>query len=309
MSSPVFNPIEHNRIQNEKEAAVRAGTPAPEKPKEPAKAAAEEPDDEGHAPKLPRSVRRELNQLRRDNGVLQGKLEAYMEMGLTPKQAQDKIDGEAQPKADEDPEPQRDKFATDAEYNRAVGRWDARQETKKELAQRDESGKSKADSEAFYANVRAMDQKAAEDAKLFSDWDDVMQQSVEDAESGKGPIFNLQSHPTLCGLIATSDCRAAVAYHLAKNPDELEKLLKLGPQELIRPFARLEERVSTLYAKEEKKPEEEKPKTPKLPKPSEAAAPRGGSAPAGDVSPTLGDGKTMNPAWKEQRNIREGLRR
>lgn len=305
MSSPVFNPIEHNRIQNEKEAAVRAGTPPPEKPKEPAKAAAEEPDDEGHAPKLPRSVRRELNQLRRDNGVLQGKLEAYMEMGLTPKQAQDKIDGEAQPKADEDPEPQRDKFATDAEYNRAVGRWDARQETKKELAQRDESGKSKAENEAFYAHIREMDAKAAVDAKTFEDWDKV----AEAAASEEAPQIDPVKNATLLGLIATSDTRAAVLYHLGKHPDELEALLGLSDQQQIRAFSRLEGRIEKLYAKEEKKPEEEKPKTPKLPKPSEAAAPRGGSAPAGDVSPTLGDGKTMNPAWKEQRNIREGLRR
>ena len=43
-------------------------------------------------------------------------------------------------------------------------------------------------------------------------------------------------------------------------------------------------------------------------KPSEAVAARGGSAPAQEISPVLGDGRTLNPMWKERANMREGRR-
>jgi hypothetical protein len=129
-------------------------------------------------------------------------------------------------------------------------------------------------------------------------------------------------------LIATSDQKAFVMHHLAKHPAEMQKLLDLTgkgtPADLDRQasaFRRLEGRVEGLHSsakngtdKDDKKNETKPPETAaerdaRKNRPSESAAPRGGSAPVTDISPVLADGKTLNPAWKEQKNARAAARR
>lgn len=312
-----FSAIDYIKNANEREQATREGKPIEPKPvaavepkpadakPEDAKPADDRTDDEHeHAGRVSRSTRRLLRQL----GEAEGRAKVLEELVKAGK-------GESAKAAvvEEDSEPKIADFKTYEDYTKALSTWAARGETKKAVNENEQL-------EAMREQFRAMDAKAAEDKKLLPDFDQVAQEAIED-----GPEFVPDEHPTLMGLLATSDMKAFVLYHLAKHPAEFEKMLALSktPGEQIRAFARLEGRCEKLYGKEpteksdekaEKKIEEKKEPTvverdAKKARPSEAVAARGGSAPANQVSPVLGDGRTLNPAWKERANEREGRRR
>ena len=318
-----FNAAEYIKNANAKEQTAREGKPVIETPVAavPAKSgdasgssqAAEPVEDSGEHARLSRSQRRLMRQL----GEAEGRAKALEEMigklqGVKPAQ-QDT----AAAATDADPEPKEADFKTWNEYTAALSKWAARQETTKALSKAEEKTKATEELESYRQHVRAMDVKAQEDIKKLSDWDEVSKQATEE-----GPEFNPDEHPNLMGLIASSDMKAYVLYHFAKHPEDLERMLELSkkPGDQIRQFARLEGRVEKLYGDGvEAKPAAEKSKaaaaTPtaaerdaRKAKPSEAVAARGGSAPAQEISPVLGDGRTLNPAWKERANMREGRR-
>lgn len=307
-----FSAVDYIKSANEREQATRDGKtvepkpaaavepkPADAKPADGTKPADEQHDADGH--RVSRSTRRLLRQL----GEAEGRAKVLEEMVKGNQVAGDKKPAAA---AEDDPEPQAKDFTDYNKFQAELTKWQARKETAKQLGDSQQI-------EAFKTQMKAMDDKAAEDRKTLPDFDQVAEAAMED-----GPEFIPDEHPNLMGLLATSDVKAFVLYHLAKNPDEMERMLALSktPGEQIRQFARLEGRVEKLYGSEkkpdEKKPEEKKAETAaerdaKKPKPSESAAAHGGSAPPTQVSPVLADGKTLNPAWKEQANAREGRRR
>ena len=315
--STTFDSVAYIKAQNEKESAARTGIAPPkvdpkepEKPKEPVAPVAAEPDEEEHKEqehqKLPRSVRRELNRLREEKAKAEGMLAAFQAMGKTPAEP-----AKAEPAVDADAKPERDKYATEAEFAEAIGLWAAKQESK-----RIESN------QGIQQRMLEMDEKAKLDIEIIPNW----AEHAASAESGKPNFvaFSQAEHPTLALLISTSEYKAWAVDYFFTHPDELEEMMELTkktdkngyPVEQIAEFRALEghlKRVARgLKAKgEEPKKEEPKKEEPKakIPPPSESIAPRGGSAPPGEVSPYLADGRTMNPAWKEARNIREGLRR
>lgn len=263
---------------------------------------------ETHTPKLPRSVRRELNKLREDKARFEGRNSVLEEL------VKAKPETPAPGAAVEDPEPQRDAFTTDAEYNRALGRWDARQETKKELAKHDESGRTEQEIEDLKKTLKTMDEKAAADAKLIADWDEV-------AEKAADLEVKWADHPNLYMRLGLSDVKAFMMYHWAKNPEVLQDLLALSGDVIAqdRKFSRLEGQIEKLYTAQEPKKETpaapaggepakalvETPKTKvatpaerdaSKPRPSsEVAAPAGG-APAPE-EPAFG-----TAAWMQKRN-------
>lgn len=314
-----FDPIAHITARNEAEQAQRSGKPVgPVKvdavdtePAKPVPGIPEEPV-KPEAPRLSRSQRREQNRLREEIGMLKGRLQAFEEMGIKPKQAE--------VKAADDPEPQLAQFGSEAEYNRALGRWDARQEAKTVLGKKDEAEKSTKELETYRDHLKAMDAKATEDMKLLPDWDEVS----KSAQGDDAVEFVPDDHPTLMGLIASSDIKAFVLYHFAKHQDELQKILDLTktPGEQIRAFARLEGRIEKLYTAKElekqepaqgsdkSKDESKDRKHPaeaitagrtaadrdiSKPRPSTEVAARGGSAPPNE--PTVG-----SKEWMANRN-------
>jgi len=316
-----FDQAEYIKKQNEREAADRAG-----KPVEPVKAAPAEPvavvEDEDEDDKeisdrgtpgdrARRSTRRTENRLREEAAEERGRrlaLEGLLAQGIIPKPAETK-----EAKKEEDPEPQRKDFPDDATYNRALGRWDARQEANALLGKRDEAADNAAAIEALRAEIIEADKKMNEDIKNIPDWDEVKASVNEDA-----PTFNTAEHPYLMRRIATSDVKAFVLHHLAKHPEDMQKLLDLTTDldRQAQVFSRLEGKVEKMYStekpknvSEEKKQETAADRDAKKPRPSESGSPRGGSAPVTTIKPFLEDGKTLNPAWKAQQNEREGLRR
>lgn len=303
---PVFDPAAFILEQNEKEAARKAGTPYVPK----AAASAAEAEAAAAAAKPPnRQDRRALNHAQQQLGAEKALRErAEAELALLKK-------GTAAPAAavEEDPEPQRRAFTTDAEYTRAVSAWDRRNEAKAAAQKETETAANQKALDALQAEIVAADAKAVEDQKLIPDWDAVR---IAASEAEDQPEFVPAEHPYLMRMIATSDVKAFVLHHLAVHPEEMEKLLD-STSDLVAQtnlFRRLEGRVEKLHSAaakpaDKKKAETEAERDAKKAKPSEADAPKGGSAPATEISPTLADGRTMNPAWKERENARAAARR
>jgi len=320
--TPKFDPIAYQKQANEQEQAHRNGKPleppVAEKPKEPEKpkeAAGEETDTEKER-RVSRSDRRRLKAFE-EAAEWKGKAEALQSIV-------DRLGGNkseaAPPSGQDDPEPLRTAYSSDADYNRALGRWDARQEAKKEVSAVREEATAKEQREQWESHLRAMSAKAQEDIKQFKDWDEVAKAA---AESEDAIEWFPDQHPTLMGLIASSDIQATVTYHFAKHPEELQRMLEMSkdPQAQIRAFARLEGRIEKLYSSEEPKKEvaaqavEEtlKDRTHPAeaqagrnsavrdsgkPRPSTEVAARGGSAPPGDI-------RIGSPEWHRRENERE----
>jgi hypothetical protein len=308
-TKPAFDQAAFIRTENEKEAARRAGVPYVPKVAAPAAAAAAAAE-----PAKPnRQDRRALNNAQQQLGAEKARREiaeaelARLKSGAAPAAAAVAVD--------EDPEPRRQAFTTDAEYTRAVGAWDRRKEAKAATAAAAETTANQAALNALEAEIAAADTKAVEDQKLIPDWDAV---KLAAAESEDQPEFTPAEHPYLMRMIATSDVKAFVLHHLALHPEDMEKLLD-STNDLVAQtnlFRRLEGRVEKLHStakpaekKVEKPAETEAERDARKAKPSEAGAPTGGSAPAVELSPTLADGKTLNPAWKERENARAAARR
>ena len=302
-----FAKWEKDRPQREAERASKAaeekkGT-ATEVPK------ADDKTKEGETPRLPRSTVRELNKLRTEAAEERGRRLALEEMHKGTSAA-------AKPEVSEDPEPLRKDFADDATFNRAAGRWDARQEAKKIVSTKEAETASQA---ALRTELSAADEKFQDDRKGIPEWDDAVKELKAMEEDDNAPTFVMEEHPIIFGGLAASDVRAYVLVYLAKHPAELQKLLDMtatkdmtkdqkaaADRAQARAFNRLEGTAETWYSanksKAEPKKEAAKSETAaerdaKLPKPSEAVAPRGGVPTDGKVSMFLADGVTVNPSY------------
>ncbi len=267
-----FDAKAHFKARNEAEQAARTGK-EPTKPAEvktePAKPTETKLPEDGHETHLPRSARREINRLREEAAEARGRaktLEELIAKGaiVTPNGKTTEV------KADEDPEPKRENFATDREFDRACGKWDARQEAKKEIGKVVTSDEQAAELEEVRAEIAQMDAKSKTDiAEIFGqeEWDRVEKKSLEAAAAAKEaieageepespvPICDWSKHQTLYMLYVRSPERARIAYHFAVEPKDFQAMMDLTktPDKQIAAFHRLEGRVERLYTAKEKK--------------------------------------------------------
>ena len=232
--------------RNAAAAARLAGKEPPPLPAEVKKA--EAPTEETDKRIQNRRDRRTQFRLREEIGFLKGENAALKAMGAKPSPS------EPVEQVSEDPEPQRKDFSTDAEYNRAVGRWDSRQETAKALAVKEKEATAKSDSEKWFEHVREMDLKASEDIKLIEDWKEVAKEAEKLSDEDASLRFpaSERKHDTFRALLAQSDVRAFMAHHYAKNPDDLRKILAMTPTQQINAFNRLEGKVEVMYTSKQK---------------------------------------------------------
>jgi hypothetical protein len=262
--------------------------------------------------KVPRHIRRENNRLREEAAELRGRLAAYEALGVKPNGEPPKTKGET------DPEPQQAQFATEAEYNRALGKWEARQEAAKIIGKRDEQSKEERETAELQAHVKEMDAKFQADVKLIPDWEEVRKANLEDEDA---PKYDTVKDALLIGLLAHSDVRAYMLHHFAKVPTDFQKMIDFRGDDngLIAAFKRLEGKVETVYSskpeaaqasdkskgesKERTGPENtEQARAPKAaPRPSTEVAARGGTAPPEEPLPGT-------KAWMEKRNAQTGGR-
>lgn len=175
-------------------------------------------------------------------------------------------------------EPKREDYSDYQEYIRADARWNAKQEAEKAFAEHTknsqaESQKADADKqrEAFRARVSTL-------AKDLTDFDEVMAEATSDQDS---PVSRLHSEP-----ISACDNPAAVLYHLAKNPDEAERIASLPGQKQAREIWALDTKLKSTPTK----------------KPSNAPAPivpLGGKGQTASDEPDAKDTKAW-VAWRER---------
>ncbi len=264
---------------------------------------ADEPAEPEHKKDSSRSMRRELNRLREELGAAR----ALAEVAAKAAPVKEEVKIEAEPKRADFPAGE----VGSADFLRASQKWDRAQEAKTMAA----SQQSAQELAAKQDHWKELDAKTTEDIKLFPDWEAVMKTSQEDEDA---PEIGEGEHPVFMGLLIESDVRAFVAYHFAKHPDELQKMLDLSknPNAQIKAFHRLEGRLEKEYAsrqaaqaaepekgKEDRKhpAEAEKPGgtaaggQPAKPKPSSEVAARGGSSAPDE--PAVG-----SEAWVLKRN-------
>lgn len=159
------------------------------------------------------------------------RLEAQIEQ-LVSKLADKETPAKTAEKAD-DAEPNPDDFETHADYYKALGRFTARQELR-------EAEKAK-QQESFQAQRQAMIEgykaKAAEYSKTVPDFAEVI-------DSADVPVT-----PAMQQVLLESDLGPQIAYYLAKNPDEAEKVVSMGLVELNRYVGRLEAKLESETSK------------------------------------------------------------
>lgn len=244
-----------------------------------------------------RESNKEVRELREQLAKQQGQLEALLTLrtvGDQPPAA--KVAGDA--------EPLRANFATEAEYAKAIGRWEAKQEMKQmEVKRVDE-----AQQQAFISRVRKADEETAKIIPTLADWEEVRQQAIDE---------NIQiSDVTLQTRVSVNPNKALLYYHFVKHPEVLEELEALGKTDIgdmIAELALLDKEVKVLYTPKQDKPEEKRQLSAaesdaRKPKPTEAVAPKGGTATDGTISQLLADGRTLNPQWIAKRNAERGIR-
>ena len=358
MSTPVVEPhpfdfAAHKQAKNEAEAAQRAGKPAPEPPKpevkvepepqkpepgpEPPKKEEKQPEikvepakepPEPAQPHVPRSIRRQINQLQRQLGEAEGRaamLQELIDRGMSSGGAKAAV-AAAEPPA----EPKREDFLNDADYLKASARHIAREEAQAAAAAQAKQAEEAKQAEQFKDRVRAAEEAMAKQIEALPDWEDAVEANAE-------LHYDSEKDANFLGMLLTSEDKGLLLYHFAQKPEDYKRLIDMrddiGAQ--AKAFGRLEERVERLYIKPvekppekvavkepekvpEKKPEPEpiKPASPTAAerdaakaKPSESIAPRGGMPTSGDIEMLMPDGRTLNPAWIAARNAKDGLRR
>jgi len=190
--------------------------------------------------RLSRSVRRELNRLREELGAARGQLDLARQLGLLKSPAEEPVKAAA-----EDIRPARKDFATDPEFERAMGRWEARQEAKKVVDTARAEQDQVATMEALRAQAREALAKAEKDRAELQDWDQVQ-------EKAEGMTIG----PNLQAMIMLSDQQAFVLHYLATHEVDYQHLIeKEGDFDALKgAFGRLEGKVEVIYSSETSKP-------------------------------------------------------
>lgn len=197
-------------------------------------------DGEGDKPKPRRSVQDRIDELTKDKHAERQRADA-LARELERLKAESKP-AEAQPKEDAEPDPADFTYGeTDPGYIKELGAWSARQQFEK-LSREAEVKSQRRTVEQTWDERQKTFAKDNPDyfATLDKDWD---------------------CSPPMADAIRTSENGAAVAYHLAKNPEEARRLAGLNPLAAIREIGRLEARLEP-QAKPTGKPASDAPTPP-----------------------------------------------
>lgn len=162
-----------------------------------------------------------------------------------------------QPKPQEQAqEPKPEDFTSDVEYFRAMVRFEAKQIRESEKA---EEAQAKAENEAreqAQQMQRTADEVVTKGQAAFTDFDVVI-------NSGLGPIL-AQETPQgqlFRQALLTGDRAHEVAYYLAKNPDEAQRVYALPPLQMVRAVSLIEATKLDAMAETPAQPKLNIPKT------------------------------------------------
>lgn len=162
-----------------------------------------------------------------------------------PEGAKEKVD-----QKQADGKPRQEDFESFADYTEALTDW----KTDQKLKARDAEAQKK----QLETQQRKLVETYSERAKAFAE-------KVEDFEDVLSEVEDVTLPAALQELIISSENGPQLAYELAKNRKELERITKLSPLALAREVGRIENRIEARASTPEKKPEAKK--LTKAPKP------------------------------------------
>lgn len=220
------------------QAATTAGTGEPDK--KDAETGAAKPDtNDDERPVTHRDLRRVLKS--KDHWKeralrLEGELKARQ-------------DGQVRqaPKSDEPKAPKPEDYDTHEAYLEAKVEWLADQKVDKKLQEREERQSKAKAAEADKALTDSWTASVAKVREKYDDYDEVTQ------DEGFNPT------PAMARAMLESDHKAEIAYYLAKNPEEMERIAKLSPLRQAAEVMKLEDKVSASAKSPAKKPSKAPP--------------------------------------------------
>lgn len=126
------------------------------------------------------------------------------------------------------PDPNDPKFKTVEDYFTAKATYTARQVWKEQEAQRIAKEQEERAKAEMYKINQEWNRKLQQGQKEFADWDHVVENSPVSASD------------ELAKEIMESEIGHKVAYHLAKNPDEVERLNRMPYNRMLKEFGKIE---------------------------------------------------------------------
>lgn len=151
-------------------------------------------------------------------------LEQQMSKGKTSDEA-----AQVKPQVDNSAKPTPDKFETHEEYIDALTDWKIESKEKlREQKQKESEAKS-----GYQKQVESYQSKVAEIKKTHDDFDEVMED-----------VDDVKVSAAVHEIILDSDLGPALAYELAKNKSEFERINKLNPLAAAKEIGKIEARLS-----------------------------------------------------------------
>ncbi len=196
----------------------------------------EETAKDGEKPKSKGGFQKRIDRLVKQTATLEEQLAA----------ARKELEGKSG-KAEETPkpadgEPQREQFANDLEYYRALTRWEVKQEMK---AEREAEEKEAVEAQA--KKVQAdYNKKAIEAQSQYDDWDEVVVKSD----------FKI---PTMVGdaIVQTMTNGPDVAYFLGTHPEICEEMMAVHPLAAVAMAAKISEQLGAGKSEETEEGDEQ----------------------------------------------------
>lgn len=210
-------------------AAPEVENPTADKPEE------QQPPEKTFTQKeLDEILEKRLGKERRKREELRRRLEVTEELAL-------KSRPKEEPKPASDGEPKRDAYPDYESYIEARAEWRADRrydEREKKARETEEESRTQAEQRKLEGSFR---EKAKEAAKEIEDFEEVM-------SAAEAPMTK-----SMADAILTSDIGPKLAYHLAKNPEEAERIAALPAPRQAAEIGKLEVKLSE-PAKETKQP-------------------------------------------------------
>lgn len=178
------------------------------------------------------------DELRRENEVLR-------KLALERQEARERQEEKAPAKPQATGEPTRDQYASYEEFIEARAEWRAEQKVEKKFQERDAKDRERSAQSEQEKQREAFRKAMKESAKDIADFDEVMSEI-----KATDPVAQINAH-----AIEAADAPGKILHHLAKNPDEAERIASLSPGKQAREIVRLEEKLAKPPVKPSKAPE------------------------------------------------------
>lgn len=161
-------------------------------------------------------------------------------------------------------EPKPDDYETQAEYLRALTKFELAEQRR----QADEDRQKTEQKTQQETKVKTFKGRESTFAEATPDYMDVIQGAIAD---------DIPMSPALWDEVQDHDHGPALLYHLAKHPDEAERLSAMTPTQVAREVARMESRFVPQTEAKETSTQTTSPPVTQAPKPPTPAAKSGGS--------------------------------